>query len=72
MMYYEREDFREDMERVLRTILQVSADHTTSAAFKVLIMNSTKTTDVRSPFPEQLILSMDSMTQASATASGSR
>lgn len=72
IMYYEREEFRDDMERVLRTILQVSADHTTSATFKVLITSPTKTTEVREPFPEDLILSMDAMPQAGAAASGRR
>lgn len=44
-MDYEREEFKEDMELVLRSILQVSADHTTSTAFEVLITSPTKTTE---------------------------
>lgn len=72
IMYYEREEFKEDMERVLRTVLQVSADKSNSAAVKVLIASPTKTTNVRGPFPEHLILSMDSMAHAGAAASGSR
>lgn len=72
IMYYKREEFRENIERVLRTVLQVSADNSNSAAVKVLITSPTKTTDVREPFPEHLILSMDSMAQAGAAASGAR
>ena len=72
IMYYEREEFREEMERVLRTVLQVSADNSTSAAVKVLITSPAKTTEVRKPFPDHLILSMDSMAQSGAAASGSR
>lgn len=72
IMYYERGKFKEDMERVLRTVLQVSADNSNNAAVKVLITSPIKTTYVRDPFPEHLILSMDSMAQAGAAASGSR
>jgi hypothetical protein len=72
IIYYEREEFKEDMERVLRSVLQVSSDNSTSAAVKVLITSPTKTTDVRKPFPEHLILSMGSMAQAGAAASGWR
>lgn len=72
IMYYEREEFREDMERVLSTVLQASARQSSSAAIKVLITSPTKTTIVRVPFPEHLILSMDSMAQPGAAATGQR
>ncbi|POS80956.1 hypothetical protein DHEL01_v200629 [Diaporthe helianthi] len=72
IMYYEREEFREDMERVLRTVLQVSADPSISTSVKVLITSPAKTMEVRKPFPEDLILSMDSMTQPGAAATGRR
>ncbi|KAK0719490.1 hypothetical protein B0H67DRAFT_551839 [Lasiosphaeris hirsuta] len=64
IVYYEREEFEEDMELVLVTLLKLSNEQNTRAAVKVLITSPTKTTDVRQPFPDELVLSMGAMAGA--------
>lgn len=72
ILYYEREDFREDMAMVLSAILKLSADESVAVPLKVLITSPTKTTEVRQPFPDDLVLSMDAMAPAGLIASSSR
>lgn len=61
VVYYERPWFFEDMGAVVVNILSISAEQSTEAAVKVLVTSPTKTVEVRRPFPDDLILSMDSM-----------
>lgn len=72
ILYYEREEFKEDMAVVLSAILKLSADETVVVPVKVLITSPIKTTEVRQPFPDELILSMDAMASAGLIASSSR
>lgn len=61
ILYYEWEEFIEDMGEVLVTIIRISDDQSTKAALKVLVTSPTKTVDVRKPFPDDFIISMDSL-----------
>lgn len=72
ILYYERDEFQEDMAVVLSAILKLSADDSVAVSVKVLITSPTKTTEVRRPFPDDLILSMDGMAPAGLIASSSR
>lgn len=72
ILYYERDEFQEDMAVVLSAILKLSADNSIAVPVKVLITSPTKTTEVRQPFPDDLILSMDGMAPAGLIASSSR
>lgn len=72
ILYYEREEFVEDMGYILVTILRISNDELTKAALKILITSPTKTLDVRKPFPDELIVSMDAVTVPSSIPSTSR
>lgn len=72
ILYYEREEFKEDMAVVLSAILKLSADESVAVPLKVLITSPTKTTEIRQPFPDDLVLSMDAMAPAALIASSSR
>ncbi|KAJ4416163.1 hypothetical protein N0V82_006923 [Gnomoniopsis sp. IMI 355080] len=72
IMYYERDEFKNDMAVVLSAILKLSADRSIAVPVKVLITSPTKTAEVRQPFPDNLILSMDAMAPAGMVASSSR
>lgn len=72
ILYYEREEFKEGMAVVLSAILKLSADKSVAVPIKVLITSPTKTAEVRQPFPDNLILSMDAMALAGLIASSSR
>lgn len=72
ILYYEREEFKGDMAVVLSAILKLSADSSVAVPLKVLITSPTKTAEVRKPFPDDLILSMDAMAPAGLVASSSR
>ncbi|KAH6874047.1 hypothetical protein B0T10DRAFT_588237 [Thelonectria olida] len=69
IVYYEREEFMDSMADVLVTLLRISAEQTTQAAVKVLLTSPTKTMEVRQPFPQELILSMESMAWSGTAAS---
>lgn len=62
VLYDEREEFIEDMGYVLVTILGISNDQGTKAAVKILVTSPTKTLDIRKAFPDNLIVSLDSLT----------
>lgn len=70
--YYERDEFKEDMAVVLSAILKLSDDSSVSVPVKVLVTSPTKTAEVRQPFPDHLILSMDAMARSGLVASSSR
>ncbi|KAL1857622.1 hypothetical protein Daus18300_010262 [Diaporthe australafricana] len=72
VVYYERDEFRDDLERVLMTILQLSDQAGAQAPVKVLLTSPTRTAVVRQPFPDDLILSMEGMARADLVASSSR
>jgi len=69
IIYYERREFEDDMGLVLVTLLRISDEQSTQAVVKVLITSSTRTSSVRKPFPDELILSMESMARSDMTAS---
>lgn len=72
ILYYERKDLKKDMAVVLSAILKLSADESVAVPLKVLITSPTKTTEVRQPFPDDLVLSMGAMAPAGLIASSSR
>lgn len=73
VVYFEREEFEDDLGAALVTILSLSGEEqNTHAAMKVLITSPTKTVDVRQPFPEDLILSMESLPGMGMVASQER
>ncbi|KAI3396809.1 hypothetical protein diail_11638 [Diaporthe ilicicola] len=72
VVYYEREEFRDDLEQVLMRVLQLSDQAGAHAPVKVLLTSPTRTAVVRQPFPDELILSMEGMARADLVASSSR
>lgn len=72
VVYYEREEFLDDLGRVLMTILQLSGQEGMQAPVKVLLTSPTRTSVVRQPFPDDMILSMEGMVRADLVASSSR
>lgn len=72
VVYYERDEFLDDLGRVLMTILQLSGQEGVQAPVKVLLTSPTRTAVVRQPFPDEMILSMDGMVRADLVASSSR
>lgn len=72
VVYYERPWFQDGLELVLVAILKMSEDQTTQAIVKVLLTSPTRTTEVRRPFPDDLILSMDAMAHHGSVASQAR
>jgi hypothetical protein len=72
VVYYERDEFVHGLEQVLMTILQLSDKEGMQAPVKVLLTSPTRTTRVRQPFPDDLILSMEGMVRADLVASSSR
>lgn len=72
ILYYERQEFGEDMAYVLTTILRMSDEQRTPAALKVLVTSPSKTVDVRKPFPDDLVVSMDSLALPGIVASKQR
>ncbi|KUI60968.1 hypothetical protein VP1G_08146 [Cytospora mali] len=72
ILYYEREEFLEDMGHVLVTILRISSEQSTKATVKVLITSPTRTTEARKPFRDDLIVSMDALALPGMVASKGR
>ncbi|KAG5798515.1 hypothetical protein H9Q69_002457 [Fusarium xylarioides] len=72
IVYYEREEFKESMADVLVTILRISQEQKTNAIVKVLVTSPTRTIEVRQPFPDELILSMESRARSVVTPSKGR
>lgn len=72
VVYYERDEFLEDLGRVLMSILQLSDQEGVHAPVKVLLTSPTRTAVVRQPFPDDMILSMEGMVRADLVASSSR
>lgn len=72
VVYYERDEFLDDLGRILMSILQISDQEAVHAPVKVLLTSPTRTTVVRQPFPDDMILSMEGMVRADLVASSSR
>jgi hypothetical protein len=72
IVYYEREEFAGDMGLVLITLLKLSGGGDTQGVLKVLVTSPTKTVDVRRPFDDELILSMESLPGSGMVASRER
>lgn len=72
VVYYERDEFLNDLGRVLMSILQLSDQEGVHAPVKVLLTSPTRTAVVRQPFPDDMILSMEGMVRADLVASSSR
>ncbi|KAJ8130154.1 hypothetical protein O1611_g3477 [Lasiodiplodia mahajangana] len=78
IVYYERQEYQEDMSVVLASILRLvdesaKSNSTTAACIKVLILSPRPTLRVRKPFDKRgLVLSMDSMPPAESEPSSSR
>ncbi|KAK5658405.1 hypothetical protein OQA88_2382 [Cercophora sp. LCS_1] len=72
IVYYEREEFEHDVGLVLVTLLRLSGEQNTHAAVKILITSPTKTVDVRQPFPDELVLSMETLAGSEMVASRER
>ncbi|KAF4454437.1 hypothetical protein F53441_3064 [Fusarium austroafricanum] len=72
IVYYERDEFKESMAHVLVTILRISQEQKTNATVKVLVTSPTRTIEVRQPFPDELILSMESRARSVVTPSKGR
>lgn len=68
-VYYERPCFQDDMGSVLVNILSMSDQQSTRAIVKVLVTSPTRTTEVRGPFPDSLILSMEAVSRPGMVAS---
>lgn len=72
ILYYEREEFRDDMAYILVTILRMSDEQSTPAALKVLVTSPSNTMDVRRPFPPDLIVSMGGVNMPGMVSSKQR
>lgn len=72
VLYYEREDFKDDLSRVLVCILGLSQDRRLRVPVKVLITSPTKTLLVRGPFTDDRILTMEGLVYSGMVASSSR
>lgn len=72
VVYYERDEFLDDLGRVLMSILQLSDQEGVHTPVKVLLTSPTRTAVVRQPFPDDMILSMEGMVRADLVASSSR
>ena len=72
IVYYERPEFCDDLGVVLAAILRLSGEQSTQAAVKVLVASPIKTNEVRLPFPDELILSMDAIARPGWVASRTR
>ncbi len=49
---------------VLMTLLSISDEQNTQAAVKVLLTNPSRTSSTRKPFPDELVLSMESIARS--------
>lgn len=65
-IYYEREEFEEDAEHVLRIVLQTFADNSTSPTSKSFVTGRMITMDVRISSAYHLTLSNNSTAQSSS------
>jgi hypothetical protein len=72
VVYYEREEFMESMADVLVAILRISNEQRTSATIKVLLTSPTRTMEVRRPFHDELVLSMEPRVRSGVAASKGR
>lgn len=70
--YYERTEFEHDMGFVVEKLLRISDEETTGAGVKILLTSPNRTHYVRQPFPDELVLSMESMPRADIVTSKSR
>lgn len=70
--YYERTEFEHDMGLVVENLLKISASEKLQAAFKVLLTSSSRTNYIRQPFPDELVLSIESMARIDMVPSKSR
>ncbi|OBT53466.1 hypothetical protein VE04_05390 [Pseudogymnoascus sp. 24MN13] len=70
--YYEREEFEQDIGFVVEKLLRISAEKKTQAGVKILLTSSNRTTYIRQPFPDELVLSIESLARANMVPSKSR
>jgi len=70
--YYERTEFEHDMGFVVEKLLRISAEQKTQAGVKILLTSSNRTNYIRQPFPDELVLSIESMARADMVPSTSR
>jgi hypothetical protein len=70
--YYEREEFQHDIGFVVEKLLRISAEKKTQAGVKILLTSSSRTTYIRQPFPDELVLSIESIARANMVPSKSR
>ena len=70
--YYERPEFEHDMGFVVEKLLRISAEEKIQAGVKILLTSSGRTSYIRQPFPDELVLSMESMGRADMVPSKSR
>ncbi|KFZ04780.1 hypothetical protein V501_08982 [Pseudogymnoascus sp. VKM F-4519 (FW-2642)] len=70
--YYEREEFEHDIGFVVEKLLRISAEKKTQAGVKILLTSSSRTTYIRQPFPDELVLSIESLARANMVPSKSR
>ena len=70
--YYERAEFEDDMGLVVETLLRISAEQNTQAGVKILLTSPSRTHYIRQPFPDEMVLSIESMARADMVPSKSR
>jgi hypothetical protein len=70
--YYERDEFEHDIGFVVEKLLRISAEKKTQAGVKILLTSSNRTTYIRQPFPDELVLSIESLARANMVPSKSR
>jgi hypothetical protein len=69
VMYYKRREFEKDMGFVLVTLLRILAEQNSQAIVKILLTSPSKTSAIRQPFLDELVLSMESMARLDMIAS---
>jgi hypothetical protein len=72
VVYYQRNEFIDDMGYVLVKLLQISEDQDMQATVKILLTSPTRTNCVRKPFPDERILSMALMAHVDTAPSATR
>ncbi|OBT85447.1 hypothetical protein VE02_06171 [Pseudogymnoascus sp. 03VT05] len=70
--YYERQEFEHDIGFVVEKLLKISAEKKTQAGIKILLTSSSRTTYIRQPFPDELVLCIESLARANMVPSKSR
>ncbi|KAF8853903.1 hypothetical protein BDZ45DRAFT_62075 [Acephala macrosclerotiorum] len=69
VVYYERKEFEDHMGFVLEAFLRISAEQNTQAAVKILLTSPSRTSYIRKPFPDELVLSIECMARSDIASS---